>query len=156
MSSERRAAYLKLCETYFHDVVRGDLEAVRAHFTREAFVTIYHGDNQRRRFYYGKTEGDDSVNFFYGHLFQNYHVKFYDFTFVIDAEGDRGSCFFQVTLTPLPGSSYTATGPLQLNNCNFFRFEGGKIADMIIYYANPTLGAAMGDTSRAPTAFPKG
>ena len=41
------------------------------------------------------------------------------------------------------------------NNCNFFWFRGGKIAGMIIYYANPTLGKKLGLKPKMPTAFPK-
>jgi ketosteroid isomerase-like protein len=156
MSGDQRKTHLDLVEKYFASVMREDFAAVRACFGPDAYVTILHGDNPRRKFSYRETEGESSVAFFYGHLWTNYHVKFYDFTFVIDAASNRGACYFQVTLTPKAGSDYAATGALRLNNCNFFRFEDGKIADMIIYYANPTLGATLGDTKGAPTAFPKG
>jgi hypothetical protein len=35
-------------------------------------------------------------------------------------------------------------------NCNFFEFDGRKIRDMIIYYANPE---SAGPT---PTGYPRG
>ena len=156
MSDANRSKLHAHCVGYFDAVMREDMAVVRAKFTPSAKITILHGDNPKREFLLADVNGPNSLTHFYGHLWANYSVKFYDFTYIIDAGADAGSCYFKVTLTPKPGSEYAATGALHLNNCNFFRFANGLIADMMIYYANPTLGAALGgDTKKAPTAFPK-
>jgi hypothetical protein len=155
MTDAARAALHAHCVAYFDAVMAEDEAGVRAKFTPNARITIFHGDNPRRKFHLEDRDGPNSIKHFYGHLWTNYRVKFYDFTYVIDASAGQGACYFQVTLTPKPASAYAATGPLQLNNCNFFRFDRSIIADMIIYYANPTLGAALGNTQHAPTAFPR-
>lgn len=155
MSDAARAKLHAHCVGYFDAVMREDMAGVRAKFTPGAKITILHGDNPKREFLLADLDGPNSLTHFYGHLWANYQVKFYDFTYTIDPPAGQGGCYFQVTLTPKPGSAYAATGPLRLNNCNFFRFDNGLIADMIIYYANPTLGAALGNTQGAPTAFPK-
>lgn len=155
MAPHTRDSLLARVKHYFASVMREDMSAVRSCFTPDATITILHGDSPRRLFRLKDTDGPESLVHFYGHLWSNYVVRFYDFTYIIDAESDGGSCYFQVTLTPKPGSPSADAGALQLNNCNFFRFDNGVIAGMTIYYANPTLGAAMGNTQNAPTAFPK-
>jgi hypothetical protein len=109
-----------------------------------------------QRFYKTPVEGQQSFDMFYGHLWQNYRVSFSNYHFVVDLANQSCAATFTPVLDPKPGSAYMATGRLNLNNCNFFRFRGADIADMIIYYANPTLGAALAAGTTAPTAFPKG
>ncbi|MBM3512997.1 MAG: nuclear transport factor 2 family protein [Alphaproteobacteria bacterium] len=155
MTDTARARLHAHCVSYFEAVMREDMAGVRSRFTPSAKITIFHGDNPKREFHLADLDGPNSLIHFYGHLWANYQVKFRDFTYTIDPPANEGACYFIVTLTPKPGSAYAATGPLLLNNCNFFKFENGVIASMIIYYANPTLGATLGNTQGAPTAFPK-
>ncbi|MSO98073.1 MAG: nuclear transport factor 2 family protein [Rhodospirillaceae bacterium] len=157
MPKFNRDYYLKLIETdYFGSVMAAKMDAVLACFTPAAEVNIYHGDNPIRRFFAKPGKDQESFTVFWGHLFENYHAHFGNFHHVIDTEHDCAASTFLPTLTPKPGSAYLAAGILTLNNCNFFRFKDGKIDHMIIYYANPTLGAKLGAASSGPTAFPKG
>jgi hypothetical protein len=156
MSTLTHAQYIvRMRDDYFTGVMREDRNLVWSCFTDDARVTIYHGDNPIQQFYKNAKPGQQSFDFFYGHLWQNYHVHFGDYRFVVDTEQGHCAATFVPTLNPKPGSNYLETGRLTLNNCNFFWFRGRDIADMIIYYANPTLGAAMGLSAKMPTAFPK-
>lgn len=152
-----RADYVRRMEVdYFGGVMGEDRASVWGCFTDSAKVTIYHGDNPVNVFFKNPTADQQSFDVFYGHLWTNYKVHFSGYHFVVDLEQATAAATFIPTLDPKAGSGYTETGQLQLNNCNFFRFHGNDIADMIIYYANPTLGAKLGIASKMPAAFPKG
>ncbi|MDX2224728.1 MAG: hypothetical protein SFV21_18385 [Rhodospirillaceae bacterium] len=152
-----RAHYVKLVEQdYFGNVMADDLDAVVRCFTADAEITIFHGDNPIRRFYAAPAAGQQHMREFWAHLCGNYDSHFGQFRHVIDAEADTCASTFVVTLKPKPASAYLATGTLTLNNCNFFWCRQGVIHRMIIYYANPTLGAQLGLASTGPTGFPKG
>lgn len=156
MTAFDRAYYIKLVEQeYFGNVMREDIAAACACFTDDSQVVIYHGDNEVRRFYGTPEEGQLPMEAFYDHLLGNYDAKFEHFEHTVDVEEQRCSANFLVTLTPKPGSDYEETGTLTLNNSNFFRCRDGKIYFMIIYYANPTLGAKLGTQTQSPTGFPK-
>ncbi len=145
--------YVKLVEQdYFGNVTRQDKGAILACFTEDARVTIYHGDNEPRRFS-GKPGAGESplISFFY-HLLANYDPHFEDFIHYVDAANDRCAAHFRVRLTPKASSPYLEAGVQILQNCNFFRCRDGKIDDMILYYANPESASA---TQLAPTGFPK-
>ena len=156
MSKLKRSEYVRLMrDTYFSAVVREDYDAVMACFTKDGHVTIYHGDNPIQRFYKTPKRGQQSFSTFYGHLFENYHVQFGDYHFVVDVQERTCAATFVPKLRPKRNSAYLDTGRLQLNNCNFFWYRRGKIAEMIIYYANPRLGRKLGLAPKMPTAFPK-
>ncbi len=149
------AQYVTLMrDDYFGGVMREDRAGVWNCFTDDARVTIYHGDNEVRQFHKNPGPGQKSFDFFYGHLWQNYKVLFENYRWIVDVENEWAAATFLPTLDPKPGSE--ATEQMKLNNCNFFWFRGNAIADMIIYYANPTLGAKVGAGAPTPTAFPKG
>ncbi|MBM3506044.1 MAG: nuclear transport factor 2 family protein [Alphaproteobacteria bacterium] len=150
-----RADYVRLIRKYFGCVTREDYQGVLDCFTPDARVTIFHGDNPVQQFHKNPKRGQKSYDFFYGHLFDNYVVKFTALHCVIDSAERTAAATFVPRLTPKRTSAYRKTGKLQLNNCNFFWYRGDKIADMIIYYANPTLGKKLGLATRQPTAFPK-
>ncbi len=151
-----RAYYIKLVEEdYFGNVMREDIPAACACFTVDSEVVIYHGDNEVRRFYGTPKDDQLPLEAFYDHLLGNYDAKFEHFEHTVDVEHQRCAANFLVTLTPKPGSDYEATGTLTLNNSNFFRCRDGKIYFMVIYYANPTLGAKLGTQTLSPTGFPK-
>ena len=156
MSEFGREYYVKLVEEgYFGNVMKEDIAAACECFTNDSEVVIYHGDNEVRRFY-GSPQGDQlPLEAFYTHLLGNYDALFEHFEHTIDVEAHRCAANFLVTLTPKAGSAYEATGPLTLNNSNFFRCREGKIYYMVIYYANPTLGAKLGNQTTSPTGFPK-
>jgi ketosteroid isomerase-like protein len=156
MKKLSRADYVRLIrKKYFAGVERHDYQAVVDCFTPDARVTIYHGDNPVQRFFKRPGKGQTSFRVFYGHLFENYDVRFTKLHYVIDLDQATAAATFVPRLKPKRGSSYRQTGNLQLNNCNFFWYRGDKIADMIIYYANPELGKKLGIATRMPTAFPK-
>jgi hypothetical protein len=157
MKISTRKDYLELVETrYFASVMREDFPALLDCFSSDGHITIYHGDNPVQDFYRAPQPGKNDFSVFYGHLWTNYHVHFAQFRHVIDAEQNCASSIFLPTLTPKTASNSNDAKKLHLNNCNFFWFENGLIAEMIIYYANPTLGAKMGISTQTPTAFPKG
>jgi hypothetical protein len=157
MPKPDRAHYIKLVEQdYFGNVMAEDLAAVVGCFTPDAEITIYHGDNPIRHFYGRPRAGQHPLRAFWEHLCGNYRSHFGQFRHVVDPDNECCAATFIVTLTPKPTSAYLATGTLTLNNCNFFWCVDGKIHRMTIYYANPTLGAALGLTSTGPTGFPKG
>ena len=151
-----RDYYVKLVEdNYFGNVMKEDIPAAVAAFTDDAQVVIYHGDNAVRRFYGNPTGNQLPLEAFYDHLLSNYDALFEGFEHTIDVESQRCAANFTVTLTPKPGSAYEEMGTLTLNNSNFFRCRDGKIYYMVIYYANPTLGAKLGTQTASPTGFPK-
>ena len=156
MSKFDRAYYERLVEKdYFGNVMKEDISAACACFTKDSEVVIYHGDNEVRRFYGTPTGGQLPLAAFYDHLLGNYGAFFENFEHTVDVEMQRCAANFLVTLTPKPGSAYEDTGTLTLNNSNFFRCREGKIYYMVIYYANPTLGAKLGTQTAGPTGFPK-
>ena len=153
MAERTHGYYVKLVEEdYFGSVTRQDKDAILACFTEEARVTIYHGDNEPRRFSGKSRTGDSPLGTFFDHLLANYDPAFEDFTHYVDVANDRCAAHFRVHLTPKPASPYLKIGVLVLQNCNFFRCRDGKIDDMILYYSNPS--AAKSGQSM-PTGFPK-
>lgn len=156
MSSFDREYYVKLIEEgYFGNVMKEDIAAACACFTDDSEVVIYHGDNEVRRFYGTPKDGQLPLVAFYDHLLGNYDALFEHFEHTVDLPAQRCASNFLVTLSPKPGSAYEETGVLTLNNSNFFRCRDGKIYYMIIYYANPTLGAKLGNQTASPTGFPR-
>ena len=150
-----RQTYLAVTQGYFDAVTREDFPGVLARFTPAAEVTIFHGDNPAQHFHKAPADGQRPFDEFYGHLWENYVVAFNDRAFVVDAEAGTAAAIFSPSLTPKAGSAYLDTGPLTLNNANFFWFEDGLIARMVIYYANPTLGEALKTQYTHPTPFPR-
>ncbi len=151
-----RADYVKVIEKkYFASVMKQNYDAVLANFTEDARVTIYHGDNPVQIFFKNPKGKQQSFKVFYGHLFDNYLVNFGKYNTVVDVANKKAAATFTPHLKPKKGSAYKKAGDLHLNNCNFFWFRSDKIADMIIYYANPTLGKKLGLDPKMPTAFPK-
>ncbi len=156
MSTLTRGAIIRLVETeYFGSVTRGDIPAVLACFTRDAEVKIYHGDNPVRHFSMSPRRGRSPLAHFYEHLTGHFHARFVDFQNFIDLPARRSAATFTVRLRPYRKSPHYASGSLVLNNCNFFEYRRGRIAQMTIYYANPTLGKKLGQASVGPTGFPK-
>ena len=153
MGNRTHEYYVKLVEEdYFGNVARQDKAGILACFTEDARVTIYHGDNEPRRFS-GQTDPDaEPLHTFFDHLLANYDPYFEDFTHFIDAENYRCAAYFKVRLTPKESSPYAPSGTLNLRNCNFFLCRDGKFHDMTIYYANPDAANMAGP---APTGFPK-
>jgi hypothetical protein len=131
--------------------MKGDIEAIIGCFISDARVRIRHGDAEERRFTLGADGEGLSAREFYGHLISNFACHFAGFKHFIDLDEERSAATFVVTLEPRPDSTYLSEGTQTLHNCNFFEYRDGKIADMIIYYSNPTAGAA-GVT--APTGYP--
>ncbi len=153
MAERSHNYYVKLVEEdYFGSVTRQDKAAILDCFTEDARVTIYHGDNEPRRFAGKSGTGVSPLGSFFDHLLGNYDPAFEDFTHYVDVENDRCATHFRVHLTPKPDSPYLAVGVLVLQNCNFFLCRDGKIDDMILYYANPSAANA---TGQMPTGFPK-
>ncbi len=153
MAERTHGYYVKLVEEdYFGSVTRQDKDAILACFTEEARVTIYHGDNEPRRFSGKSRTGDSPLSTFFDHLLANYDPAFEDFTHYVDVANDRCAAHFRVHLTPKPASPYLKIGVLVLQNCNFFRCRDGKIDDMILYYSNPS---AAKSGQPMPTGFPK-
>ena len=156
MATLDRDYYVQLVEEgYFGNVMKEDIAGAVACFTDDAEVIIYHGDNEVRRFYGSPTGDQLPLDAFYDHLLGNYDAHFEGFEHTIDLDTQRCAANFTVTLTPKPGSAYEDTGTLTLNNSNFFRCRDGKIYWMVIYYANPALGAKLGTQTQSPTGFPK-
>jgi len=75
---------------------------------------------------------------------------FGDFWHVVDTAAARAASRFTVRLAPKADGRYADAGEQTLLNCNFFEFDGAKIRDMIIYYANP------GSAGPTPTGYPRG
>lgn len=148
-----RAELIDLVEDrYFGNVTRGDVEAVAACFTADAEIIIRHGDAPTRlmKATPGPTETD--MREFWRHLNANYHATFERFEHFVDVDAQRCAATFVVTLAPRSGSAYAARGTLTLQNCNFFWLENGRIARMIVYYANPDTG---GPSAGKPTGYPQ-
>ena len=153
MAQRSHEYYVKLVEEdYFGSVTRQDKDAILDCFTEDARVTIYHGDNEPRRFGDKSSAGESPLGIFFDHLLANYDPRFENFIHYVDPENDRCATHFRVHLTPKADSPYSAFGVLVLQNCNFFRCRDGKIDDMILYYANPSAANAAEPT---PTGFPK-
>jgi hypothetical protein len=152
-----RADYVRLIEKkYLASVMKDDYATIRDCFTEDARATIYHGDNPVQVFFKNPKGRQQSFDTFYGHLFANYTTNFGTIHTVVDADtGTAATTYFGHRLTVKKGSPYKSSGNMRLNNANFFWFRRGKIADMIIYYANPTFGKKMGLKPKMPTAFPK-
>jgi hypothetical protein len=156
MSDPIRERLIRLMrDDYFGSVMREDYPGAASCFTDDSHITIFHGDNPKRRFTKLPEEGPTSYRHFWGHIFDNYRARFTDFRFVVDLPESCAAATFLVTMDPKLTSAYRETGVLTLNNCNFFWFRDGLISEMIIYYANPTLGARLGLKAGAPTAFPQ-
>lgn|SRR5690349_2358661 len=153
MPARPRQHWLDLVTGYFDAVMREDFDDVFARFTDDAAITIVHGDNPLEVFHKHAGPGQRPFDEFYGHLRDNYVVRFLDLECIIDAEAETGAAIFAPHLTPKPGSSYAADGEQSLRNCNFFWFADGRIGRMTIYYARP--GAADEGEGRRPTPFPR-
>jgi ketosteroid isomerase-like protein len=148
-----RAQLIDLVENrYFGNVSREDVAAVAACFTADAEVVIRHGDAPTRVMKAAPRAGEQDMREFWRHLNANYHASFDRFEHFIDVEAQRCAATFVVTLAPKPGSAYAARGTLTLLNCNFFWLENGRIARMIVYYANPDTG---GPAVGKPTGYPQ-
>ena len=142
MAERSHDYYVKLVEEdYFGSVTRQDKAAILDCFTEDARVTIYHGDNEPRRFAGKSSAGDSPLGSFFDHLLGNYDPAFEDFTHYVDVANDRCAAHFRVRLTPKADSPYLDV-----------RCRDGKIDDMILYYANPSAANAGG---AMPTGFPK-
>ncbi|MFO1425482.1 MAG: hotdog fold thioesterase [Steroidobacteraceae bacterium] len=115
---------------------------VVACFTEDAEVLIRHGDNPTRRFAARAAPGVPHISEFWRHLNANFDARFEHFSHVIDIEQQCSAATFVVTLAPKPASPYRERGTLTLQNCNFFWLRDGRIARMIVYYANPDSGGA--------------
>ena len=137
---------------YFGAVARGDLTAVLACFTDDAEVIIRHGDLPTRIMRARPTGDIPHISEFWRHLNGNFDASFTDFEHFVDESAQRCACTFEVTLRPKATSPYVARGTLRLHNCNFFWVRDGRIAKMIVYYANPDTG---GDAPNKPTGYPR-
>ncbi len=135
---------------YFGSVSAGDLDATMACFTEDARVVIRNGDQAVRRFAVQSTADAVPLEDFYRHLCGNYAAWFGDFWHVVDTAAARAASRFTVRLAPKTDGRYADAGEQTLLNCNFFEFDGAKIRDMIIYYANP------GSAGLTPTGYPQG
>ncbi|MFQ5660296.1 MAG: hypothetical protein ACE5GZ_07700, partial [Gammaproteobacteria bacterium] len=140
-------------ESYFGNVVRGDIDAVLDCFTENAKVTIRHGDRPVRRFSHSATDGDCALRDFYQHLCGNYVSWFGEFEHYIDTTASRSACTFTVKLDPRQSSPYFNAGTQILQNCNFFCYEGNRISDMTIYYSN-SAEIPVGTGRITPTGYP--
>jgi ketosteroid isomerase-like protein len=148
-----RAALIDLVENrYFSNVSREDVAAVAACFTADAEVVIRHGDAPTRVLKASPGAGEQDMRDFWRHLNANYDARFDRFEHFVDVEAQRCAATFLVTLAPKAGSAYAARGTLTLLNCNFFWLENGRIARMIVYYANPDTG---GPAVGKPTGYPQ-
>lgn len=135
---------------YFGAVARSDLRAVLECFTDDAEVIIRHGDLPTRVMHAQPLTGGAHISEFWRHLNGNFEASFTNFEHFADEHAQRCACTFDVTLRPKPASPYASHGTLQLHNCNFFWVRDGRIAKMIVYYANPDTGGGPGK----PTGYP--
>lgn len=148
-----RAGLIELVEEhYFGNVTREDVEAVAACFTADAEIIIRHGDAPTRLMKATPGPGETDMREFWRHLNANYRATFERFEHIVDVEAQRCAATFVVTLAPKRGSAYAPRGALTLLNCNFFWLENGRIARMIVYYANPDTG---GPSAGKPTGYPQ-
>jgi ketosteroid isomerase-like protein len=136
---------------YFGAVARADLSAVLDCFTNDAEIIIRHGDLPTRLMQARPAPGVPHLSEFWKHLNANFDAAFTGFEHFVDEAAQRCAATFDVTLRPKPDSPYAARGTLQLKNCNFFWVRDGRIARMIVYYANPDTG---GDPAGKPTGYP--
>lgn len=139
-------------DRYFGNVTREDVEAVAACFTADAEIIIRHGDAPTRLMKATPGPAETDMREFWRHLNANYHATFERFEHVVDVDAQRCAATFVVTLAPRSGSAYAARGTLTLQNCNFFWLENGRIARMMVYYANPDTG---GPSAGKPTGYPQ-
>lgn len=139
-------------DRYFGNVTRERLADVVDCFTADAEILIRHGDNPTRVMKANPKPSETHISEFWKHLNANYRASFDDFEHFIDLDANRCAATFRVTLAPKPGSAYAPSGTLTLQNCNFFWLENGRIARMIVYYANPDTGGA---SAGKPTGYPK-
>jgi ketosteroid isomerase-like protein len=145
-----RDAYVELVEEhYFGNVSRGDIEAVVRCFRPDAQVVIYHGDAAPRRYRVGATGPGEPIRDWYRHLVGSFEPRFTEFEHYVDVAAERVASTFLVTLTPRARAAAPEHGVQRLRNCNFFRCANGKIASMIVYYANPLAPGS------APTGYPR-
>lgn len=152
MSRLSRDELVALAEhRYFGAVARADLDAVLTCFTDDAEVIIRHGDLPTRVMRARAEPGVPHISEFWKHLNANFDAAFTDFEHFADEPAQRCACVFDVTLRPKPNSPYVSRGTLQLKNCNYFWIRDGRIAKMIVYYANPDTG---GDGPNKPTGYP--
>lgn len=150
---QSREDYIDLVEhAYFGSVARGDIESALSCFAPDATVTIRHGDAPPRVFR-ADGEGTDALSAFLGHLLANFEPRFTDFVHYVDTGDERCASRFTVRLSPLSGSAYEPAGVQELQNCNFFDLDGGKIASMLIYYTNP---GSEPTSAASPTGYPGG
>ena len=138
-------------QRYFGAVARGDLAAVLDCFTDDAEIIIRHGDQPTRTMRANPSPGVPHISEFWLHLNGNFDASFTDFEHFVDEPAQRCAATFNVTLRPKAGSPYVPRGTLTLYNCNFFWVRDGRIAKMIVYYANPDTG---GDGPGKPTGYP--
>jgi len=136
---------------YFGAVTRGDLAAILDCFTDDAEIIIRHGDQPTRVLQASPTTGQPHISEFWKHLNANFEAAFTAFEHFVDEPAQRCAATFDVTLRPRPQSPYFERGTLRLYNCNFFWVRDGRIARMIVYYANPDTG---GDAVGKPTGYP--
>lgn len=147
-----RAYCIELVENrYFGNVRRERLADVLDCFTADAVIVIRHGDHPTRVMKASPGPGESHISEFWRHLNANYSACFEDFEHFIDLDAARCAATFRVTLAPKPGSAYAARGTLTLHNCNFFWLDDGRIARMVVYYANPDTG---GPAEGKPTGYP--
>ncbi|MBU6377457.1 MAG: nuclear transport factor 2 family protein [Gammaproteobacteria bacterium] len=137
--------------SYFGAVTRGDLAAILDCFTEDAEIVIRHGDQPTRVLRARAEPGVPHISEFWKHLNANFEAAFTGFEHFIDEPAQRCAATFDVTLRPRPQSPYLQRGTLRLKNCNFFWIRDGRIARMIVYYANPDTG---GDPVGKPTGYP--
>jgi len=147
-----RDACIELIEDrYFGGVMRADLAGVRDCFTNDARVVIRHGDLPPRQFAVAPAVDESNLLAFYEHICGNYECWFGEFRHYVDVEQQRAASTFKVRLTPRPEGAFSAWPIQELVNCNFFDFDDGRIAKMIIYYSNP---GATRTGEPNPTGYP--
>ncbi len=149
--SDRKAVIDFVEQDYFGNVERENIDGVLDCFQHQAEVIVRHGDNPVRYFSVAPRGDHDDLRGFYLHLCGNYTASFSGFKHFVDLDEGRSACYFDVRLTPKPDASYADSDALWLNNCNFFRYENGKIKHMIIYYSNPDSAAS----HDVPTGYPR-
>jgi hypothetical protein len=138
-------------QRYFGGVSRGDFAGILDCFAPDATVIIRHGDHPPRLFSAAGPQPPEISDLmsFYEHIHGNYDCWFGEFVHYLDPEASRAASRFTVRLTPRPEGRYAGLPVQELMNCNFFDLApDGRIAHMIVYYANAGGGAG------APTGYP--
>lgn len=120
MSALDAAGLQALVERYFDAVDRKDVAATLACFTPEAhFCIANHGTHYH---------GLDALRGMYERLNERYaRVWHGDFDHVLDVPAQRAASRFRVENTTHAGEK------LEKNNCNFFRVEGDRFAEVFVY-----------------------